>query len=123
MLRLLRNRRAVYERVTISLLHMRHSLEEDNHDSIQFLNKMLSGGAPLLGPFDGFANQSRPEKVSGLDHSKAFKDAWKRLVKSMVAIESAGRDWIVVSRSSPGSILGLDRQTLCGYLDGIRHRH
>ncbi len=110
--RLLHNKRAIYERVTISLLHMLRSLEEDNDDLIQLLNNVLSGGAPLLGPLDGVANQSCPEKVSGLDHSKAFKDAWKGLVKSMVAIESADREWIVVSRSSPGSILGLDRLSL-----------
>ena len=30
----------------------------------------------------------------------------------MIAAESADREWIVVSRSSPGSVLGLDRLSL-----------
>lgn len=73
--RLLYNKRAIYERVTILLPHMLHSFEEDNDDLIQLLNNVLSGEAPLLGPLDDVASQYCPGQVSGLDHSKAFKDA------------------------------------------------
>lgn len=106
------NKRAIYERVIMSLLHMLHSLEEDNDDLIQLLTNVLGDGAPLLGPLDDVTGQYCPGKVSGLDHSKDFKDAWKGLVKLMVATESADREWIVVSRSSPGSVLGSNRLSL-----------
>jgi len=106
------NKRASYEQVIILLMHMLHSLEDDNDDLIQLLTNVLGDGAPLLGPLDGIAGQYCPGKVSELDHSKAFKDAWKGLVKSMVATESADREWIVVSRSSPGSVLGSNRLSL-----------
>ena len=93
--RLLHNKRAIYERVTILLLHMLHSLEEDNDDLIQLLNNVLSGGAPLLGPLDSVVDQYCPGKVSGLDHSRAFKDAWRVLIGNGPPLlgRSLARSW------------------------------
>ena len=43
------NKQAIYELVTISLLRLLHSLEEDNDDWIQLLTNVLGEGAPLIG--------------------------------------------------------------------------
>ena len=93
-----RNKRAIFERVIMSLLRMLHSVEEDNHDLIQLLTNVLGEGAPILESLEGVNDRYCAKKYDGLDHSRAFKDAWEGLVKSMEAIEIADTEWILVKR-------------------------
>ena len=106
------NKQAIYEAVIIPLLRMLYSLKEDNDNLIQLLTNMLGERALLLEPLDGVADQYSAGKVSRLEPSKAFKDAWNRFVEAMVIIESADREWLVVSKSSPCSVLGSNRLSL-----------
>ena len=95
-----RNKRAIFERVIVSLLRVLHSIQEDKDDLIQLLTNVLGEGAPILESLDGVNDRYCAKRYSGLDHSKASNDAWVGLVKAMEPIEIGDTQWILVNRST-----------------------
>ena len=80
----------------MSLWRVLYSVRREIHDLIQLLTNVLGEEALILGPLDGVSGLYCAKKHSGLDHSKALKDAWEGLVKSMDAIEIADSERILI---------------------------